>query len=401
MKIALFVPAWPPGESPSGITTYASQLVPALRRLGHEVFLLTFEKGPDDSDPHSIDLQRFVPSQTLWDRAMYKIAPTRAVFKTITTAITSALSELLDTHGLEVFEIEESFGWSYAISRKNLLPVVVRLHGTWHLNRKLLDPDNALVGNRGREVWEGKGLSSAQLITTPSAKILELTRRYYGFELKTCRVIRNPIKADAATTAWNIQTCTKDTLLFVGRFDAPKGGDLVLRAFAELAELYPLLRLTFVGPDVGLNSDGGKVLFREFVQNHLPQWCHNRIDFRGFVNRSDIMDMRTKHFLTVVASQQEVMPYSVLEAMSLGCPLVATAVGGIPEIITNLRNGLLVPSQDVMAMASACRKLLDDHVFAARIGRQAWQDCRDLCGPELIANQTVAAYRDAIAGFAT
>jgi glycosyltransferase involved in cell wall biosynthesis len=81
--------------------------------------------------------------------------------------------------------------------------------------------------------------------------------------------------------------------------------------------------------------------------------------------------------------------------MSLGCPLVATAVGGIPEMITDKRNGILVPSQDVNAMTAACEMLLNDPALAARLGRQAWQDCRDLYAPENIAQQTIAGYEQA------
>ena len=89
----------------------------------------------------------------------------------------------------------------------------------------------------------------------------------------------------------------------------------------------------------------------------------------------------------------------MLEVISLGCPIVVTAVGGIHELIQDNHNGLLVPSQDVKAMAAACKKLLDDHALAARLGRKAWLDCRDLYGPDFIAKQTVAAYEQAIKTF--
>ena len=65
MKIALLVPSWPPGFSANGIVTYASQLVPALRRLGHEVFVLTACKATGDDDPYTIDLRGFVSPPSL------------------------------------------------------------------------------------------------------------------------------------------------------------------------------------------------------------------------------------------------------------------------------------------------------------------------------------------------
>jgi glycosyltransferase involved in cell wall biosynthesis len=116
------------------------------------------------------------------------------------------------------------------------------------------------------------------------------------------------------------------------------------------------------------------------------------------MDNADISSHRRTHFATVVASRYEIAPYSVLEAMALGCPVVATAVGGIPELIKDAHNGLLVPP-DANAIAEACRKLLYDHALAARLGRQACQDCRDLYGPESIARQTIAAYQEAIEVF--
>jgi len=50
-------------------------------------------------------------------------------------------------------------------------------------------------------------------------------------------------------------------------------------------------------------------------------------------------------------------------------------------------------------MTAACKKLLDDQALAARMGRQAWCDCRGFYGPENIATQTVAAYQEAIESF--
>ena len=320
------------------------------------------------------------------------------MFKVATNALRLALTELIGHHGLDVFEIEEAFGWSHAIVRKNLLPVVVRLHGTWHLNRRLLDPENVLPGNYRREFWEGKGLRSAQLVTSPSATVLDQTRAYYGLEFAS-EVIRNPIETVPSAAMWNVNTCTRLTLLFVGRFDAPKGGDLVLRSFTELAALYPELKLTFVGPDVGINSANKRLSFRKFVQANIPEWCQSRIDFRNVLSSADIARLRRESFLTIVASQQEVMPYSILEAMSVGCPLVATAVGGIPEVIRHQYNGLLVPSQNTNAMTAACKTLLDDPALAARLGYRAWHDCSNLFRPEKIAIDTIKAYERAIGRF--
>jgi glycosyltransferase involved in cell wall biosynthesis len=397
MKIALFVPNWPPGRTPNGIVTYASQLVRALRRLGHDVFVLTFQATEQHQDPYTIDLKQFAPTSKFWSRVMFRLAPEATGFNAASSAIAAAVRRLVDQYGLDVVEMEESFGWSFAVSRLNLLPVVVRLHGPWFLSGRFNDPNDDMPLNRRRPAREGKAIQNAQSVTAPSAEVLQAVRAHYGFELTQSQVIPNPLDAAAEADIWSIERCDSDNLLFVGRFDRLKGGDLVLFAFRELAESYPKLKLTFVGPDIGIKGIDCQVShFEEFIQNNLPQWCRGRVDFRGQLSHSDVMSLRANSFATVVATQYENLPYTVLEAMSLGCPIVATAVGGIPELIKNQRNGLLVPSQEVGALAGACARLLDDRRLAAQLGRQAWRDCRDLYGSERIAKQTVNAYKEAI-----
>jgi glycosyltransferase involved in cell wall biosynthesis len=401
MKIALFVPSWPPGSVANGIVTYASQLVPALRRLGHDVYVLTPHIATGDKDPWTIDLQVYLSRITVWNRVMFKIRPDRAFFTWASGAIVEALRELLKSEKLDVFEIEESFGWSFAISRLNLLPVVVRLHGPWFLTGSSSNNnEDRGVQYRRRPQREGKAIQYAQVVTSPSAKVLEVVRDYYGFDLTASRVIPNPLQAASESEIWDINRCSKDTLLFIGRFDKLKGADVILNAFGELAASNPRLTLTFVGPDNGIKSaDGVLWNFERFVQNNFSESCRSRVLYRGQMKPSEIPSIRRRSFLTLVASRQEMMPYSILEAMALGCPIVATDVGGIPELIRNQRNGLLVPTENGQAMAAACQTLLDDHALAARLGRQAWRDCRDFYGPDDIARQTASAYQQAIRKF--
>jgi glycosyltransferase involved in cell wall biosynthesis len=293
--------------------------------------------------------------------------------------------------------MEESFGWSYAISRLNIAPVVVRLHGPWFLNGRFNDHGDTIASNRHRQKWEGRGILNAHFVTAPSKEVLQVVKDRYDLSLARSRVIPNPLDAVVEEKVWSIETCDTDLLLFVGRFDRRKGGDFILRVFARLCPMYPNLKLIFVGPDVGIVDSNAILLkFETFVSAYFPAEYRSRVEFRGPLGHADVMALRTKAFCTIIASQYEIMPYSVLEGMSLGCPMVVTAVGGIPEMINDHKNGLLVPSQDEDAMIFACKRLLDDFTLAARLGRQAWCDCRVHYSSENIAKQTIAAYQDAV-----
>ena len=138
MKIAIYVPSWPPGATPNGIVTYAAQLVPALRRLGHEVYILTHKANAED--PYTVDLSGFAPPRTFLRRATNRLFPHVAVYKEFASSIRSAVETLVKRHGIEILEIEESFGWSAEISKLNLVPVLVRLHGPWIVNGRFNAP---------------------------------------------------------------------------------------------------------------------------------------------------------------------------------------------------------------------------------------------------------------------
>ena len=105
MRIALYVPAWPPGAAANGIVSYASHLVPALRAIGHEVFVLTSHKTTKDPDPYTVDLKQFGRSP-LWQSAMLKLFPETAQFNAGAEPIAAAVKQLTREHAIDILEIE-------------------------------------------------------------------------------------------------------------------------------------------------------------------------------------------------------------------------------------------------------------------------------------------------------
>jgi glycosyltransferase involved in cell wall biosynthesis len=390
MKIAMYVPSWPLGDFPNGIVTYAAFLVPALRSLGHDVFVIT--GVTNDDDPFTINLKRYGKTTGVFQRLIFRIFPDLARHRNMSAALSAAIEELVEKHSIDLFEMEESFGWSHAIAKVRKVPVVVRLHGPWFLNKRERAKSDA-----GRERKEMRGIVSASAISSPSSNVLQSVRKYYGLELSSSACIPNPIECARETDLWNLDNCDVNSILFVGRFDKIKGGDLILQVFEGLARSNPDLRLTFVGPDLGVTSpDGVMRSFEVHAQRTLTEAALARITFRGPLHHSELPSLRRRHLVTICMSRSEVFPYSVLESMAMGCPTAATDVGGISEMIETGRNGMLVPSQDVSAMIAAIQKLLDDHELAARLGKQAWRDCVNRFGCSVVAEQMIAFYRSVV-----
>jgi glycosyltransferase involved in cell wall biosynthesis len=383
MKIAMCVPAWPPGNSANGIVTYASYVIPALRNLGHEVFILTWDAAHTD-EPSLTFIKRFQKPLPFWNRALFKASSTSALYHAAARPLAGAVKDLTAKHGIEILEIEESFGLSYAISRLNLIPVVVRLHGPWFLNKRSEDAK--------REALERRAINAADAVTSPSARILNSVERHFELTLQRTLTFANPIVA--APRQWRGSNCDKNSLLFVGRFDQIKGGDLIIDAFSRLAAKNRQLKLTFVGPDHGVN---GTTLL-EYARARLSSDALSRMTYTGTLSSDEIAELRPRHFIAICASRSEVFPYTILEAMAFGCPVVSSDVGGIPEIIRSAQNGILFESNNVDQLVSSVQSLLDNPDLAERLGRAARLSVDDY-SPETMAASLTELYEQAIRAF--
>jgi glycosyltransferase involved in cell wall biosynthesis len=387
MRIAIYVPSWPPGFSANGIVTYAAQLVPQLRQLGHEVFILTYNEASPTVDEYTINLASICTDRPILSRLKAFFVRD---FDPFCEKLLSVVKMLTRRYHIDVIEIEESFGWGGRIAQLEIVPVVIRLHGPWFLNGSFDGADP--TPSRERVDREGRAIANATMVTAPSANVLENVRKYYKLDLGLARVIPNPFQSGDDAKVWRLDACDPNRILYVGRFDRRKGGDLVLRAFANLAEFYPNLRLSFVGPDDGVSDGGSKLSFDQFVRKNIQESSRTRIDFHGALTNEQVMSLRRQHFFTIVASQFEILPYAVIEAMSCGCPVIASSVGGIPELIKDQSNGILYPSQSIGELVSACRRLLDDPALAATLGKQAHEDCKLRLNARRVALETVSAY---------
>jgi glycosyltransferase involved in cell wall biosynthesis len=95
----------------------------------------------------------------------------------------------------------------------------------------------------------------------------------------------------------------------------------------------------------------------------------DRLRFLG--HRTDALALLTAADLVVLPSHQEGLPVVLMEATTVGATIVATSVGGVPQVITDGVNGLLVPPGDPDALANAVARLVDDPALADRLGRAA------------------------------
>ena len=148
----------------------------------------------------------------------------------------------------------------------------------------------------------------------------------------------------------------KTILINVARLSREKNHALLVRAFSKAVQSCPNLELWLVG-------DGE--LRRDIEELVKQLGLEEKVKFFGV--RSDVPELLSQADIFVLSSDYEEFGLVVAEAMAAGLPVIATAIGGIPEILEGGRAGILVPPKDVDALAKAIVELARDEKKRAEL----------------------------------
>lgn len=296
---------------------------------------------------------------------------------------------------IDILEMEESFGWCADVQERVPFPVVVKLHGPAFLD--LVEEARETQFARARIKVEGRALARMPVIVSPAKQTLLDTVARYNLEPKIQKVLPNQVLAEGDVESWNLDQCDRKMILFVGRFDKRKGGDTALIAFRKLLEQDDGLKLIFIGPDIGISSEGGsQVSFDAFCKPLFTEAQRRQIQYLGRLPRVDISQYRRQAMVTLVLSRWDNQPNTALEAMLQGCPIVGTEVGGMNEIIEQGATGLLARPDDIADLCEKIMSLLGDPAKARQMGENAYRFVTTQYSGERLAKETIDLYGEVI-----
>lgn len=156
----------------------------------------------------------------------------------------------------------------------------------------------------------------------------------------------------------------KGYLFFAGFPFYLKGVDILIQAFKKISPDYPDTRLIIMG----YHSEAEAIQFSSLIG------ACKQIEIKRPVNFDEILDYFRDCLFFVLPSRSEAMGRVLIEAMACGKPVVGSAVGGIPDIIQDGKNGLLFRSEDADDLAEKLAGLLGDPVRLAAMGEYAYED---------------------------
>lgn len=174
--------------------------------------------------------------------------------------------------------------------------------------------------------------------------------------------------------------CSHQDVLFLGRLDARKSPDVLLRASKEVLKHFPETKVVFGGD--------GEVEKNKRLAEELG--IADRCEFCGWVTGNEREALFERAAVYCLPSKNEGLPMSVLEAMAHGIPTVATAVGGVPHVIEDGVSGVLIDVDDEAALSESLASLLAKPELREELGRNG----RDQIVRKFGLNRTVAQVVD-------
>ena len=361
MTVAFFASAFHPHVG--GVEECCRQLAHEYRARGVEVIVLT------NRWPRSLPEEEIFEGIPVYSLAMRVAGPS---LKSKLTAVGTAhlvrrrVTEILRRHQVTMLHVHcVSLNAVYAMAAQRALglPLVVTLHGELNMDAG---------GLFQRERWAQRtlrdSLQAAGCVTACSEPTLAEAEAWFGEPLRAkSEVIHNGITPhDGMVAPW---PHTHPYILAIGRHVPQKGFDVLLRALGLLEKMdLPKFDLLLAGD--GPEHGTLKALAEELG-------VAKRVHFPGRVAHHEALQMFAGSLFFVLPSRQEPFGLVNLEAMTSNRAVVASRVGGVPEIVLDKQSGLLVPPEDPEALANAIAQLITNVPLRRRLGAAGLERAKD------------------------
>jgi len=244
-----------------------------------------------------------------------------------------------------------AFCWAEAVCwmlRRAGKPYVLTLHGG--------NLPEFLRWNKARGI---RLFQSAKAVTAPSRYLLEQVREY----CPGVRLLPNAVELDRYR--FSERRVARPKLVWLRAFHEIYNPGMAVRVLALLTKQYPDASLLMVGPDKG---DGSLQQVRALAEE---LGVAQQLEIVEGVPKSEVPAWLQKGDILLNTTHIDNMPVGVIEALACGLCVVSTEVGGIPYLLKNEQDALLVPNDDAEAMAQAAGRIVAEPELAAQLSRAA------------------------------
>jgi glycosyltransferase involved in cell wall biosynthesis len=389
LNIAVICREYPPETAHGGMATFSRHLAHGLAELGHRVVVISQGTPVASRDGHgSIDVLRIQPH--LSGMASFEEHCRRG-------RLTFAKNVFGYSLGLyrQLLDIEKQWGAFDVLdlpdhAAEGLIPTLfwkgpktVRLYSPWSVLHEMRANFYAEDDFEELRILEEAALRRAEVVTSPSRDLAARTRTFFGLP-NDIPFVPNPLDTEAFHPA--TRTDGPVRFGFAGRLEVRKGITTLFEAIPRVLAENADVRFRIMGKDVSS--------FRALYQ---PLLDAERVEFLDPVPLTELPKFYQSVDVAVVPSHYDNSPYTCMEPMACGLPVIGTRAGGMPEYIAHGETGVILPMQNSAALAAAILRLAGDEASRTRMGAAARARMVSRYDYRAVARLMVEHYRDAIA----
>ena len=384
----LFLSINDPFTTKAGLENHVSGISQALVKLGCEVHILVLNSERNSKFVNGVRMHYLDPSfKRLYGFPLSKLF----IFNLFSY---KEIVKLCQEFQIDIVHGQSPSSIGYGLLRKNDLPFIVTLHATSF--GEMVNNFVPIFALRPSIIFEAVlgsmmpfltylEYKSADKVIAVSKATAEEAIGYYRLPKKSVVAIHNGLNLKEFSNFYESGEGNGHMILSVGRLSQTKGFMYLINAMPTVLSKYPDAKLVLVG--------GG--LQRPSLQDKARKLgIENSVIFLSRVSVERLSLLYSKATVYVQPSIYEPFGLTILEAMSMKKPIIATRVGGIPELITNGVEGILVEPKNSIQLAMGITKLLSDSICRKRLASNARKKVEAFFTWDVIAKKTLELYLD-------
>lgn len=402
MKHLLVSRQFPPAPG-GGIGVYVERIARLLAEAGETVHVIAAKwRGAQDDVAESVGGRLIVHRLALLDASAWPdVRPAgalpslaRQLFShapAFTDAFAWQASELaerlVDSEGIDLIEAQEYEAPLYpfllrrgcGLGPRRRPPCFIHLHSPTEIIARHDDQDPFAPHYLSVARAEEYCIRAADGLLCPSALLARRAGERYALEAGRVTVVPLP-SGSSGHLSRPESTWRQGDFLFIGRLSGVKGVREWAAAAASLAQEFPDARFRFAGANVAdpLRRNG---TMREVIERAIPKSVAGRFEFTGAYSRAQLPGLLAQARAVAIPSRWENFPYTCMEAMASGVPVLATACGGMAEMVEDGESGWIAEACDVESLVAAGRRALGaEGADLARMGQCAAARIGQMCG---------------------
>jgi glycosyltransferase involved in cell wall biosynthesis len=390
-----------------GQGSYLYFLSRELARMGHSLTILVGSPEPWPMPwakvipVENLNLwgvrKNFLPPSAPWrifrPLNFFELASTRLGFfpemLIFSLRVLALLKKITPHHNFSILHDVQSLGYGLLFMKYFHLPLVTTVHHPLTIDfQASLERDRNFKEKYFTVVFYPLGMQRRVIqycdrVITSSSETAREIQRAFKISPGKIRMVYNGLDAEFFRPA-NESTRKPQSLLFVGNTDDSKKG--IIHLLQAMTLLPDSLTLTIVDEGAPLKTYAPQVV------NKLG--LTSRVTFTGKVPSESLRRLYTTSEIVVLPSLYEGFGLPAAEAMACGTPVVATQAGALPEVVGKDGAGILVPSRDPQALATAILKVLKDENGRKEMGRIGRQRVENLFTWGKVAERTIEVYEE-------